>query len=195
MIDLLSKSKIRRRIILLFVYNPSKEYCLSEIARIIGTSSGTAQRELNRLLAADLASFKRRDRQKLYSLNKSYTLLDEVGSIIKKTFGVELELKKALGEIKSIQFAFLFGSYVKGGFKSDSDLDLFIIGPVDEDAIYRSIGSVEKTICRAINYHLSTASDFLKKFQDRYFYKEILKNHLLIKGDNYEFSRFIKPAN
>ncbi|MFA4843713.1 MAG: nucleotidyltransferase domain-containing protein [Candidatus Margulisiibacteriota bacterium] len=191
----MSKSKIRRRIILLFVYNPNKEYYLSEIARTIGASSGTAQRELNRLLLADLASFKQRGRQKLYSLNKSYALLNEVGSIIKKTFGVELELKKALGKITAIQFAFLFGSYVKGGFKSDSDIDLFIIGPVDEDAVYQAVSEVEKTICRTINYHLSTASDFLKKLKDRYFYKEILKDHLLIKGDDYEFSRFIKPAN
>ena len=46
MLDLLGKSKIRKKIILTFVYNRGKEFYLSEIARMVKTSAGTAQREL-----------------------------------------------------------------------------------------------------------------------------------------------------
>lgn len=66
MIDLLTNSKIRQRIILLFVYNQNKEFYLSEIAKIVRTSPGTAQRELNRLLRNDFIVFKKRANLNIY---------------------------------------------------------------------------------------------------------------------------------
>ncbi len=52
MLTILTRSFIRRKIVLLFVYNQRKEYYLSEIARRVKTTPGTAQRELNKLLDA-----------------------------------------------------------------------------------------------------------------------------------------------
>jgi len=51
MLDVFGKSKIRKEIILAFVYNQGKDFYLSEIARMVKTSAGTAQRELKYLSA------------------------------------------------------------------------------------------------------------------------------------------------
>src|SRR3989338_6852956 len=112
MLELLTKSKVRRNIILLFVYNQNREFYLSEIARTIGTSVGTTQREINKLISLDLIAFKKRAGLNLYTLNKRFTLLKELESIIKKTVGIESELRNELNKIDGISFAFLFGSYV-----------------------------------------------------------------------------------
>lgn len=144
MFDLFTKSKIRQKIILLFIYNQNKEFYLSEIAKIVKTSAGTAQRELNKLLQGDFLVFKKKANLSIYMLNKRYSLLKEVESIIKKTFGIEVELKNKLRKINKITFAFLFGSYVKGGFKSDSDVDLFVIGEVDDDQVFKAVKKVEE---------------------------------------------------
>jgi len=195
MIDLITKSKIRRKIIVLFLYNQKREFYLSEIAKIVGTSPGTAQRELNRLLANDFISFKKKANLSIYSLNKRYTLLKEVEAIVNKTFGIEVQLKNGLGTIDNIEYAFIFGSYVKGTFKSESDIDLFIIGDVEEDQILKTIEQIERGIDREINYHLADKDDFLSKAKDNYFYREILQNNLLLIGNKDEFKKLIKKTH
>lgn len=192
MLELLTKSKIRQRIILLFIYNQNEEFYLSEIAKKVKTSAGTAQRELNRLLRNDLIIFKKKANLNLYALNKNYSLLKEIESIVKKTFGIEIELKKGLSGVKNISFAFLFGSYVKDGFKSDSDIDLFIIGEVDEEQAFDAVQKVEENIGKEINYHIINREEFLQKKRTNYFYEEIVENFILLKGDEREFRRFIK---
>ena len=192
MLDLLTKSKIRRNLILLFVYNKEKEFYLSEIANIVKTSVGTTQRELNKLLLADFITFKKKANLSFYTLNKQYSLLKEVESIVRKTCGIEVELKKALSRIKDILFAFLFGSYVSDSLKSDSDIDLFVIGDIDEDQVFEAVQKVEKMISKEINYHIAEKSEFLKKKKKNYFYKEIVKGSILLVGDEHDFKKFIE---
>lgn len=192
MLELFTKSRIRQRIILLFVYNQNKEFYLSEIAKIVRTSAGTAQRELNKLLHSDFIIFKKKANLNIYILNTHYSLLKEVESIVKKTLGIEVELKKELSRIDNISFAFLFGSYVKGGFKSDSDIDLFIIGEVDEDQVFKAVQKVEEIVRREINYHIANKTEFIKKKKSNYFYKEIVESFTLLIGDDDEFRRLIK---
>lgn len=192
MLELFTKSRIRKKIILLLLYNPNKELYLSEIAKKVGTSPGTAQRELNRLLRIDFVRFKKKGNLSIYTLNKRYSLLKEVESIIKKTFGAEVELKKELSSIPQIAFAFLFGSYVKGGFKSDSDIDLFVVGDVDENKVFNAVQGVEMIIGREINYHIASKNEFVKKLRANYFHREITEKVILLIGNEHEFKRLIK---
>jgi len=192
MLELFTKSKIRQKIILLLIYNQNKEFYLSEIAKIVGTSAGTTQRELNKLLENDFIIFKKKANLSIYTLNKRYSLLEEVESIVKKTMGIEVELTKELKKLKNISYAFLFGSYVNGGFKSDSDIDLFVIGEVNDDQVFQAVQKVEETIRREINYHIAAQSEFSQKKKSNYFYKEIVKSCTLLVGDESEFKKLIK---
>ena len=192
MLNILTKSKIRQKIILLFLYNRSREFYLSEIAKMVKTSAGTAQRELNRLLEGDLIAFVKKAGLSMYRLNKEYALLSEVESIVKKTFGVEVALRGELSSVKNVAFAFLFGSYVKGGFKSDSDIDLFVIGDVDEDQVFKAIHKIEGDIGREINYHLATKKEFQAKKKTNCFYKDILSDYSLLIGEESDFRKLIK---
>lgn len=189
MIDLLTKSKIRQRIILFFIYNQGKEFYLSEIAKEIHSSPGTTQRELEKLLRNDFLLFKKKANLSFYMLNKQYSLLEEVESIVKKTIGIEFMLKNRLVQIENIEFAFLYGSFVKGGMKSDSDIDLFVIGRIKEDPIFKAVEEVEKIIGREINYHLSGKEEFLKRKSQNYFLKDILTHTTLLVGDTNEFRK------
>ena len=163
MLDLITKSSIRRKIVLLFVYNQEKEFYLSEIARIVGTSAGTAKRELGRLLDADLVTFRKLGHLNMYRLNTRHPLLPEIVTIVRKTIGVEVELSRELAKVDGISFAFLFGSYAKGNLRSASDIDLYVVGTVDEDEIYRAVRSVEDQVGREVNYHIADAEEFAEK--------------------------------
>ena len=192
MIDLLGKSRIRQNIIVLFVYNPEMEYHLSEIARTVGTSAGTAQREVNRLVKSDFLLFKKKANLNIYRLNTLFTLLREVRSIVRKTIGVEADLKRELSRIGGISYAFLFGSYAKSGLKSDSDIDLYVIGDPNEESLFQSVQKIEAKIGREINYHLAGAKEFFNKRKTNYFLRGISKNCLMIVGDKDEFQKRLR---
>lgn len=192
MLDILGRSRIRKKIILLFVYNQRKEFYLSEIARQVKTSAGTTQRELNKLLAQDFISFKKRGNLNIYRLNESYPLLREIEAIVQKTFGIEAELRNELGKMKGVNFAFLFGSFVEGSFKSDSDIDLFIIGAADEDAVYKTVQKVEDSVGREINYHLADEPEFIEKSKSHSFYRDILVRPLMLVGEENALRELIR---
>ena len=97
-----------------------------------------------------------------------------------------------LSRVKGIQFAFLFGSYAKGGLKSDSDIDLFIIGTPDEDDVYRAVQKVEDSVGREINYHLADEKEFIEKSKTSSFYREILTKPLMLVGKEDELRELIR---
>lgn len=191
MLGILTKSTIRRKIILLFVYNRERKYYLSEVARQVKTSAGTAQRELNKLLAADFLTFEKRGNLSFYKLNSRFSLLNEIEAIIRKTYGIEVELFKELGKVKGISFAFLFGSYAKGDMKSDSDIDLFVIGRPEEDDVYRAARTVEDTVGRVINYHIAEESEFTRKARTGSFIKNIVAKPLMVIGKEDELRKLL----
>jgi predicted nucleotidyltransferase len=178
----------------LFVYNPNKEYYINEAAKLVDTSSGTAQRELEKLTAAGILKKEKKANLAYFKINSENALYGDIKNIIEKTIGLESILKKELSGDKQIKFAFLFGSFVKGDFKSDSDVDLYVIGNIKEDKLYLAVKKAEKRIVRDINYHISSKEEFKKNLTKSFFHKEILNNYLLLIGDKNEFGKFIKRA-
>lgn len=191
MLDLLAKSKIRQKMVLLYVYNPDKAHYINEVARLVKTSAGTAQRELEKLVKSGLLAKEKKANLTYYKLNSSNPLLGDLKNIIDKTIGLEYILQQELGAAVGIDYAFLFGSYVKGDFKPDSDIDIYIVGEIREDTLYKKIKKAEEKVCRAINYHLAAKEEFKKNLKKSFFHKEILSRYILLVGDGHEFKKFI----
>ncbi len=58
-------------------------------------------------------------------------IYNELACIILKTEGVAKELRDSLSEI-GVEMAFIYGSFANMKAGVDSDIDVFIIGDVDE---------------------------------------------------------------
>jgi predicted nucleotidyltransferase len=194
MLDILFRSKIRQRILLFLVYNPEKAYYINELARLIGASTGTVQRELRRLEKDGVAGSERRGHQVYYMLNKSNSLLPELKAIIDKTIGIEHIMRESLGGLTGIEYSFLFGSYVKGDFGSDSDIDLYVLGSVKDVEIQVAVEEVEKMIGREVNYHLSAVDEFFDKLKSSFFHRDIVRDVRLLKGDEREFRALVERS-
>jgi len=192
MLNFITKSKIRQKILLLFLYHPERAYYINETAKIIKTSSGTAQRELEKLADSGFLKKEKNANLTYFRINPENPLLDDIKSITEKTIGLEQLLKDELGKLEQVKFAFLFGSYIKGDFKPDSDIDLYAIGDINENEFYKTIKTVEVKIMREVNYHLSSLEEFRKNLEKSFFHREILKNYQLLIGNENEFRKFIK---
>ena len=169
--DILSiqKSKLREDLLTLYFTNPEKKYYLRELERIINHSVGNIRRELNKLEDAGLFLRENKGNQVYYYLNKSFPLFDELKSIIFKTSGVPQLLRNALASLKDkdIGYAFIYGSFAKKEEREDSDIDLLIIGEVNEDEMIKKINKLEKRLQREINYSIYSKEEFQTQKEKR----------------------------
>ena len=181
------KSKARRALFKLYFTNPDKAYYLRELERKTKIPVSMLRKELISLEKEGLFTFSREGNLLYYKLNKEYPLYTELKNITFKTVGVQGTLSEELSTIKSIQAAFIYGSYAKNQANVSSDIDLFIIGGIDENTLIKKISRLEKELQREINYALYSKKDFLrKKSKQNPFLEDVLKNKkiLIIGGEN-----------
>jgi predicted nucleotidyltransferase len=186
-VDILFKSKIRQKILSRFFADESRRFYINEMARLVNTTQGTCRRELNKLVDVGVLTTSKEGNLLYYQVNKQTPLYREFSAIIQKTIGIEAKLKSLLQGFKGISYAFIFGSYAKREFKAESDIDVVIIGIIEEDSLIKVFKDVERAIGREINYHIYTGKEFKSKLRTDSFIKNIIKNHIMIKGDEIAF--------
>ena len=169
----ITKSKTREKILRHFFSDPGKRYYLRQLEKILGLSVGNVRRELLSLEKSGLFKKEEMGNQTYYFLNKNGALFDEYKKIIFKTIGVEGTLKKELQKIKGIKRAFIFGSFAKNKEDSASDIDLMIIGTVDEDVLIPKVSKLESVFNREINYHLFDEKEWNEKLKHESFVQEV----------------------
>lgn len=175
----------QQSLLILFISNPDQEYHLHEIGRLLGKKPGVFQKALNSIEKEGILKSRIRGNQRLVSLNKEYPLLREITKIIQKTVGVEALLKEMIVRETDVQTAYIFGSYAKDKMRSDSDIDLILVGEIKaEDSVLEAIGKIEKKIQREINPKFYSVTEYArKKKQKDPFLKEVMSNaYIILKG-------------
>ena len=190
----ITKSKLREELLMLYITNPTKKYYLRELERILDFSVGNIRRELINLENSGLFLSENKGNLVYFFLNKKYPLLKEVKSIILKTSGVSKILRNNLKKIKDVNQAFIYGSFAAGDERADSDIDLMIIGKVDEEKLIEEINKIEKKLQRDINYTIYEKHDFKKKKEDgNAFIIDILKKKkIFLIGDENDLWKYGK---
>ena len=156
-------SKTRRELFRLYFTNPDNGYYLRELERTLAIPVSMIRKELIRLEKDGVFTSNRKGNLAYFYLNKLYPLFDELKSIVFKTVGIRGLLQKRLQGLKGIEAAFVYGSFAKDEANAQSDIDVFVIGKVDEHALIREIRQAEKVLKREINYNLYTRNDWQKK--------------------------------
>ncbi len=187
--DILSikKSKLREDLLALYFTNPDNKYYLRELERILNYSVGNIRRELIKLESTGLFLSENKGNQVYYYLNQSYPIFNELKNIIFKTSGVAKLFYDVLTNFKDIAHAFIYGSFAKGEERGDSDIDLLIIGKINEDKLIDELNKLERKLQREINYTLYSKDEFEKKREKgNYFISDIIqgKKITLIGNEN-----------
>ncbi|HUX82055.1 MAG TPA: nucleotidyltransferase domain-containing protein [Halothiobacillus sp.] len=142
----------RRRVLGLLLLHPDQRYYLREIARLTGTTAGTLARELTKLVKAGVITVQKVGNQSHYSANPDCPVFDELASILRKTSGLTDVLADALLPLADqIEVAFIFGSVASGKARSESDIDLMVIGDVSFKAVVTALYSLQERLGRELN--------------------------------------------
>lgn len=157
------KSKLTQKLLNFFFTNIHEKRYLNELARLLEVDPKNLDRKLKELEGDGLFESEWSGKQKYYCLNKKFPLLKEYKSLVKKSIGIENQLREVLQGVKGIQEAYIFGSYASDKMDQNSDIDILIVGEYDITEVHRPIWEIQRSIKRECNIIDMDPEEFEKR--------------------------------
>lgn len=175
MLERLFTSRVRVRLLTLFVTHPAEAFYIRQISRITGETYNNVRLELQNLSELGLIQEERRTNATYYKANGEHFLFPELKLLILKTEAIGDRLRDALSTLGDIRVAFIYGSTAKGTEVTSSDIDLMVIGEVDLDTLDRTIDSIEEELGRTVKYTLFSVEEWQERvMQENSFVIDVL---------------------
>lgn len=184
----------RGRILALLYGVPEQSFFVRQIARQIGTSAGSVQRELKFLTRAGLVLRATVSTQVFYRANRDHPAFSDLQGLLAKTMGVFQWLKATLVPLGSrISFAFVYGSFARSEDNAASDVDLLIVGDVSLEDVLDAVGPLERRLMRPVNPTIYSLADLRRKLHSgNHFLRSLEKSKkVFLIGDENEFRKAI----
>ncbi len=161
-------AETRQSVLRLFLMNPEARYHLREVARQTGKAVGTIQSELPNLLAAGILTKTVSGNRTYYQANTQCPIYPDLRRLILKTVGLVDVLRDRLGPLcEEIEAAFVYGSMASGEAGPGSDVDLMVVGDVDDMALHAAVGEAEEALGRTVNYSLLSREEFERRKEEK----------------------------
>jgi predicted nucleotidyltransferase len=194
MLERLFTSKTRVRVLELLLFSDVPLH-IREIARRVGITATYVGKELHNLEVLNLVRKSKKGNLYLYEINRSSPIYEELKSIFLKTESLGDYLKEELKD-KNIRYVLIYGSFAKGEEKETSDIDLLMIGEVEEKELIPVISKMEERIKREISYVLWKEEEFLKRAREgHHLLKDIIGNPVIgVIGDMDGFRRTVEEG-
>jgi len=147
---------------------------LRELERRTGVNSRHLQRELHSLQDAGLLMAKKVGNQVIYRLNPDCPIYDDVRAIVRKTVGLGETLRHVIEPLSTkIELAYVYGSLAQGQERSDSDVDLMIVGDVSLREIAPLLTEAQRAIRREISPTLYRSEEYAETLKDDSFVRRV----------------------
>ena len=166
MLATLVTSRVRRTLLVLFLTHPEERFYQKQLIRELGLSSSLVQKELRNLAGIGFLTSSREANTRYFQVDKTFPLYGELKSIVYKTVGLADFLRTALHGVDAVRAAFIYGSVARNTEDSRSDIDVMVIGGVDQDALHEAVLAAEKALGREVNYSVFDRADWQKRLTD-----------------------------
>ncbi|MGQ5490760.1 nucleotidyltransferase domain-containing protein [Thauera sp. ZXT1-4] len=160
-------SGLQQRLLAVLFGQPDRSFYGNELLRLTGTGRGALQRELAKLVSADLVTVTPIGNQKHYQANAAAPIFAELRGIVMKTLGLADVLRTALNAVSDrIELAFVFGSVAKGTDIATSDIDLMVVTETLTYAdLFEGLAAAEQMLGRKVNPTLYTSDALAEKIR------------------------------
>lgn len=171
-------------VLTLFTNGYDREYYIREICTYLPLSHGTAQTLLVRFEEKQVLESSQRGKIRLFRIKQGEIAIQYfvLAEIYKKIRFMEnhLFIAEIVTKISSVSegIVVLFGSYAKGTATEDSDIDIFIAGATDEQAV----NTIEKMYGVEINTVVYPEDAFMSRGEFDPLVTEVKKNHIVWKN-------------
>ncbi len=177
-----------------FALHPEGRFYQRELARLTGSNLYLVQRELARLEDTGLLRREPRGRQVEYSLVPQHPAWPGMRDLLLRTEALAGRLASALELLGDhIVLAWIFGSTARGDARSDSDIDLMVVG----DAGLRELAGMElpgaPELGRELNILCYGPADLRARADaDNHFVSDVLRSpRIWVKGSDDELAAVV----
>ena len=161
--------RTRRRVLSWLYGHPGQRYYLRQVVRQTGAAQGAVQRELQLLVDAGLLRRSVEGRHVYFEANAESPIFPEVQAIFRKTTGLVDVIRECLTPLApKIEVAFVFGSAATGVLRSDSDVDVLVVGDVSFSDVATAVTEAQVRIGRDVNPAVYPPSEFGEKVRARH---------------------------
>ena len=182
----------RRQILALLLLHPDESFYVREIARLTGVPAGSLHRELKLLGDAGLLQRSVSGNQVRYQVDRDNPIQEELAGIFRKTAGLADVLRNALAPLAGkIRLAFIFGSVAQGRERSNSDVDVLVVGSASFAAVVGALSPAGERLRRAVNPVVMTRAAFESKRAgaDRFVARIVREPKIILIGDAGELAQ------
>ena len=158
---------------------------MTELARHLEVRPSSLQRELESLVSSGFLLRRQDGRRTYFKANTQSPLFPELRGLIEKTAGIVPAFKVALEKIGArIELALLYGSIARGEEHAGSDIDLMVVGTLQQIDLLPVLRKLESRFGREVNVTLFTPEEFHQRLaSDDHFLRSVLKEKIiLLKG-------------
>ncbi len=156
--------KTRQAVLSTVYMDSSREWYLSELARHIGVTPSSLQREVGSLVRAGI--LRRRDdgNRAYYSAETESPIFGDLYGLLLRTVGLRDVLAVSLEPFrKRIAVAFVYGSLARHDQHAKSDVDLMVIGRVGLAEVAPALKHAEGKLLRPVNPSIYTRKEIAEK--------------------------------
>jgi len=166
---------------------PERGFHLNELLRLTGLGSASLQRELNKLVNAELVRSERVGNLRTFQANAESPVFEELSGLVRKTLGAQPTLREALAPLAAnIETAFIYGSVAKGTDTAKSDIDVMLVGKdLLLSKVLDLVEPLETQLGRKINATCLTPLEFKRRLaeQDSFVHRIVAQPVLPLIGD------------
>ena len=185
-------SKLRAKVLGWLFLHPDERYFVRQLKGLLDEDSTNISRELARLEKMGILTCQTEGRQKYYQVNPKCPVFSELEGLVRKTAGLADILRGVLKPLsRKIRVAFIYGSMAKGLAKSQSDVDLIVIGSSTFAEVVNAITKAQHELGREVNPSTYPVDEFRQKvLTSHHFINTVLKEpKIFLIGDERELAK------
>lgn len=165
-----------------------REWYLSDLAAHLNVRPSSLQRTLAKLTRGGILRRRADGNRVYYRADLDCPIFPELSGILTKTAGVADVVRAALAPLAAkIRVAFLHGSIAEHRERSESDIDLIIVGEASSTDIAVALRPARERLGREVNATRYTSDEFDRRVVEGYhFLSAVLKKPkiFLVGGEN-----------
>jgi len=186
--------KTRQGVLAATLTQPEKWWFLSELARFLGTTPSSLQRELSALVDTGILEQRWEGTRVYFKAQTRSPIYRELRGIIEKTAGIFPIIQTLLAPFgPKILCAFVYGSVARAEEHAISDIDLMVIGQVGLSELTPALRKAERALGRDLNATTYSVNEFHGKVgKNDHFLAAVLKRpKQFVKGTERELDAII----
>jgi len=178
-------SRVRVKLLDLFLSNLQELYHVRELVRKTGEEINAVRRELFHLEQISFLKKEPRGNRLYYWANNNYPLFSDLLSIVAKETGLGEQIIKNKNRMGKISFCVFSGKFVRKMERKEDEVDILVVGSIVMPELAGLIKAEEEKRGKEINYTVMTEEEFefRKKRRDPFLWGILNNSKVMIIGD------------